>query len=204
MVENQIRTYDVTDQALLAVFAAVPREVFVAGGERATAYLDRLQTARDGKTRMLPPLVLARMIQSLEPVPGEKVLAVAGAGYSAAVMAAYGLTVTTLDHDAGSVRAALAEAGAEGVTVVAGAANAARVAGGPFDLILVEGAAEVEPLVLLEQLRDGGRLGIVMGLGRSGRVMIFRRIGGFVSQARAFDAAAPALPEFANGQVFAF
>jgi len=34
--------------------------------------------------------------------------------------------------------------------------------------------------------------------------MVFRRIGNYVSQARAFDAAAPALPEFASGQSFSF
>jgi protein-L-isoaspartate(D-aspartate) O-methyltransferase len=52
MVDNQIRTYDVTDQSCSGSFETVPREHFVAERQmRDFAYLDREQTARDGQTR---------------------------------------------------------------------------------------------------------------------------------------------------------
>lgn len=204
MVENQIRTYDVTDQTLLASFSSVPREAFVAGTEKATAYLDRLQRARDGKTQLIPPLVVARMIQALELNAGEHVLDVGSCGYGAAVLAGCGVSVVSLENDAAAARAALAEAGIAGVPVVEGAASTPAIAGGPFDAIVVHGAAEVEPKSLLAQLKDGGRLAIVMGTGRSGRVMIFRRLGAVTSQARALDAMAPAMAEFARPETFTF
>ena len=204
MVENQIRTYDVTDQKLLASFERVPREAFVDVSERATAYLDRPQWARDGKTRMIPPLVVARMIQSLELNAGEHVLDVGSAGYGAAVLKGAGQSVVSLEQDAAATRAALGEAGMGDIAVVEGSAASVAVPGGPFDAIVVHGAAEVEPDGLIGQLKDGGRLVIVMGIGRSGRVMIFRRLGKTVSQARAFDAAAPALGDLKLAEAFSF
>jgi protein-L-isoaspartate O-methyltransferase len=98
-------------------------------------------------------------------------------------LASAGLKVTSVEQDAGRRARRWAAAGiirctaSSRVTLSAGAPGQA-----PFDVILVHGAAEVEPEALLRQLRDGGRLGIVMGLGRSGRAMVFRRIGATVSR----------------------
>lgn len=204
MVDNQIRTYDVSDKVVLAAFETVPREHFVAERDAALAYLDREQTARDGQTRMLAPLVLARLMQALELVPGEKALDVGSAGYGAALLASAGLKVTSVEQNADAARGALSAAGISGVDLIKGDAGAGAPGQAPYDVILVHGAAEVEPEALLRQLRDGGRLGIIMGLGRSGRAMVFRRIGRHISGARAFDAAGPAVAELARKPEFAF
>lgn len=204
MVDNQIRTYDVSDKLVLAAFEAVPREHFVPVSDAAVAYIDREQTARDGVTRLVTPLVLARLIQALEPAPGQRALDVGSMGYGAALLARAGLKVVATVADSAAAQAALAAAGVSGVDVVAAEASAGAPGQGPYDLIVVHGAAEVEPEALLNQLKDGGRLGIVMGTGRAARATVFRRIGATFSRARAFDAAAPALPAFARKAEFAF
>jgi protein-L-isoaspartate(D-aspartate) O-methyltransferase len=204
MVENQLRTYDVTDQTLLAAFETVPREAFVAPAQAAFAYLDREVLARDVSTRLLTPMVLARMIQALELNRGEKVLDVGGAGYGAALLNACGVEAVSLDRDPEAVKTSLSNAGVTGVTVVGGHLAEGAAAHGPFDAILVNGSAETEPTALLAQLKDDGALVIVIGHGRSGRARLFKRIGDKFSSARVIDASAPALAEFARKPEFAF
>ena len=204
MVENQLRTYDITDHTVLAAFETVQREVFVEGRQSAIAYLDRELTARDGKTRLLTPMVHARFVQALEIRPGETALDVGGAGYGAAILKACGAHVTAVETDADAARVALKTANVADVEVVAGDAGAGAPGKGPFDIIMVHGSAELAPESLLAQLKDGGRLAIVMGHGRSGRATLFRKVGKSVSRARVFDAAAPALPAFNRASEFTF
>src|SRR5580698_7422084 len=65
MVDGQLRTCDVTDQALLAAFARIPRESFVAPAFASLAYLDREVPALGASDRLLlAPMVLAKLIQA--------------------------------------------------------------------------------------------------------------------------------------------
>jgi protein-L-isoaspartate(D-aspartate) O-methyltransferase len=48
MIESQLRVSGVNDPAVLAAFAAVPREDFVPAERRALAYMDRAVPLGDG------------------------------------------------------------------------------------------------------------------------------------------------------------
>lgn len=212
MVDCQLRTYDITDSRVLDVMGEVPRERFVAPSDQVLAYTDQSPAASEGpvgpQTRhLLIPMVLARLVQAGEVRPGCRALDVAtGRGFGAAVLARLGAEVTALESDpalAALARTILAQL-APGVTVVEGPLTAGHPGRGPFDVILVEGSFEVEPKGLFDQLADGGRLLGVKGTGRSGRAMVYRKSGGFVSGRPVFDAAAPLLAEFKAEPAFAF
>ena len=76
--------------------------------------------------------------------------------------------------------------------------------GAPYDVIVLEGATEVVPHALCQQLKDGGRLVCVLGSGPGSKAMLYRRSGGEVGGRPIFDAAAALLPGFAKTPVFAF
>ena len=76
--------------------------------------------------------------------------------------------------------------------------------GAPYDVILLEGATEVEPQALCHQLKDGGRLVCVLGAAPGAKAMLYRRSGGEVGGRAIFDAAAALLPGFAKPPAFAF
>ena len=102
MVESQLRTFDVTDFALLDAMDSVPREKFVLPGRENLAYIDQDLPVNEGPERrlMLSPMILARLIQALDVERGGKALDVAcGLGYSAAVLARLGASVTALECD---------------------------------------------------------------------------------------------------------
>ncbi len=211
MVDTQLRTYDVNSRRVLDAVDDVPRESFLPAGMSALAYVDQSLTIRagDGASRaLLQPMILARMIQAADVAAGDKVLSVAGGtGYGAAVMAAMGASVTLLESSeamAAEARRALSAAGSATVAVVAGPLADGHAVAAPYDVILVEGALEVEPNGLLAQLADGGRLVAVMGLGRSGRVTIFQRSGDSMGRRSAFDAAGTALESFRAPAGFRF
>ena len=92
MVDCQIRTFEVTDQLVIDRFASVPRERFLPDVFRDLAYSDIGFTASRSQGRttryLLPPLILARLIQGGRVGSSDRVLDVAGgSGYSAAILA---------------------------------------------------------------------------------------------------------------------
>jgi len=89
-------------------------------------------------------------------------------------------------------------------TVVTGPLTTGWPPGTPYDVILLDGAAEVAPTFLSRQLKDGGRLVGVFGRAPAAKAMLYRAVGQDVSGRPIFDAAAPLLPGFAQPPSFAF
>src|SRR5436305_178907 len=97
MVEEQIRARGVTDPAVLAAMAAVPRHLFVPEGERREAYADRPLPIGDRQT-ISQPYMVALMTSLLGVRPGQRVLEVGtGSGYQAAVLSRLAGDVYTIE-----------------------------------------------------------------------------------------------------------
>jgi protein-L-isoaspartate(D-aspartate) O-methyltransferase len=214
MVDGQVRTSDVTDLRVLAAMLDVPRERFVPPDKQALAYLDLDVPVLPGvggrRPRcLLKPMVLAKLVQAADIRGTDHILDVGCAtGYASAVLARLGQSVVALEEDAQLARAAklaLAEAGARNVTVVTGPLPQGAPDRAPYDVIMLDGASEVAPQMLLAQLNDGGRLVCVLSQGPIGKATIYRRSGaGHVGAQPLFDAAAPLLPGFAKPAEFVF
>jgi protein-L-isoaspartate(D-aspartate) O-methyltransferase len=207
MVDGQIRPADITNPNVTSAMLEVPRERFVPPAQAGLAYLDR-DIPIDDRRALLKPMVLARMVQALDIAPGERALDVAGGtGYSSAILARLAGAVVALEDDAarskrcGEVIAAL---GIGNVTPVVGPLNAGWPARAPHDVILVNGACEVEPRDLLSQLNEGGRLVAIIGVGPDGKVILYRKDRGELGCRTLFDANGPALAAFAKAPAFVF
>jgi protein-L-isoaspartate(D-aspartate) O-methyltransferase len=205
MVDGQVRTQDVTDLRLIGAMLDIPRERFVPAAQAGLAYLDLdLPVGKGGAgRRLLKPMVLAKLIQAAAPESSERVLDVAcGTGYSSAVLAELAGEVTALEED--PALAAQAEKNLAGrAKVVTGPLTAGWPAGGPYDVILFNGASQIVPQSLFGQLKDGGRLVCVLGTS-PGQAMLYLRSGAEVGSRPLFDAAAPLLPGFVKAPAFVF
>lgn len=212
MVDCQLRTFDVTDIALLDAFDAVPRERFMPAEREAFAYIDQPQAVgtEEGETRFMPaPMVLARLVQALALKPGHRVLEVGtGLGYGAAVLRRLGVEVVALESLPGlaaGARERLARCGVgDGVTVEVGPLEKGAPGHAPYDAILINGQVEQRPQGLLEQLADGGRLACVQGQGRPAKATLWVRSGDAFGSRPLFDATLPPLRAFAVEAGFAF
>jgi protein-L-isoaspartate(D-aspartate) O-methyltransferase len=207
MVDGQVRTADVADLRVVAAMLEVARERFVPPAATALAYLDLdLPVGAGGARRLLKPMVLAKLLNAADLAPTDRVLDVGCAtGYAAAVLALIAGPVVALEQDAGLAKTAQAALeGTPNVEVVSGSLIKGWPQGGPYDVILLEGATEVEPQIFCSQLKDGGRLLCVLGSPPGAKAMLYRRSGGEMGGRAIFDAAAPLLPGFAKPPIFAF
>jgi len=180
MVET-LRRHGVGDAAILAAMRAVPRHRFIPAaclGE--DAYGDHPCDIGWGQT-ISQPFIVAHMVGLLGIRPGARLLEVGcGSGYQAAVLAALGATVFTLERLealARHARAALDACGyGERVQVRTGDGARGWPEAAPFDGIVVACAAPGIPPALLDQLADGGCL--VMPVGSTAqRLTVVQRHG---------------------------
>ncbi len=181
MIDNQLRPEAVTDGAVLAAMASVPREEFVPDSARTFAYVDRPIKVGDGRA-MMPPAALGRLLSELAPRAGERALVVGAASeYSAALLATIGLDVTSID----------------GRDLMAGEGDA-------FDLILIDGAVEQVPQPLVDRLAQGGRLGGALRESGVTRLIIGRSAAGRLGVRAIVDADVPPLSIFTLPPAFTF
>ncbi|MBE0591896.1 MAG: protein-L-isoaspartate(D-aspartate) O-methyltransferase [Gemmatimonadales bacterium] len=156
----------VRDSATLEAMRLVPRHEFVPVENRALAYRDHPLPIGYDQT-ISQPYIVALMTEALELRPGMRVLEVGtGSGYQAAVLAAMGMEVFTielLEPLATSARARLARLGFDRVTVRHGDGYLGWKEAAPFDAVIVTAAPEEIPPALTAQLRPGGRLVIPVG-----------------------------------------
>lgn len=210
MVDNQLRTNDVTDLRVLDAMESVPRERFVPTSKRCIAYSDQDIVVASGETSryLMKPHVFGKLVQLAAVQPGEVVLCVGcGTGYSVAVFAQLAGSVVGIESDPQIAAAAselLVELGIENAAVIEGDLAKGGASEGPYDVIFVDGAVEVLPQSLTAQLKDGGRLVVVRGLGGAGQAELHVRSGDAVSGRFAFNASAHLLPGFERPKEFVF
>ncbi len=197
MIDSQLRTVGVIDPGVLAAIAAVRREDFLPAALAGLAYADAaLEVAP--RRWLLEPMVLALLLQNARVTAADNVLIIGGAaGYSAAVVRHIGARVTAVESDP----ALLAIASG----VIEAPLTAGYPPGGPYDVILFEGAIEVLPPAITAQLRPGGRVAAVIRDGNVGRAWAgplvgANRIGGLPF----LEVAAKPLPGFERAREFAF
>lgn len=207
MVESQVRPSDVTDPRIIHAMRTLPRERFVPAAKRAIAYGDLEVEVSDGRT-LLRPRDLAKLLQNLAPQANERALEIAGAtGYGAAVLAACCKDVVTLDPNPDlsfAAQAALESAGVGNAKTVSTAAIDGWQDEAPYDVILLNGAAEIVPDAWLRQLAPGGRLGVIVRHGAAGSARIYTRSVDATAYRSAFDAAPPVVPGLSKPPSFAF
>lgn len=208
MVDGQVRPSDVTDLRVIDAMLAVPREGFVPAAQSGMAYLDLDLEIGASKRFLIKPVVVGRMLQAAEIKPTDRVLVVGCAtGYVAAVAAHLAKQVVATEPDpalAGQAAATLRAQGHVNVTVVQGAPAQGAAAHSPYDVIVLDGATEIEPTGLYQQLSENGCLVGVFAARAPQRAMLVRRSHDGFGDRALFDASAPVLPGLHRTPEFVF
>ncbi len=155
-----IRRRGVKDRLVLDALQRVPRHQFVPQTQRDAAYEDYPLPIGHHQT-ISQPYIVALMTESLQLAPGERVLELGtGSGYQAAILAAMGMEVYTVERVPDLYRTAQQRLQALGYAVQC------RLADGhegwpefaPYHGMMITAAAEEIPDPLWAQLADGGRM----------------------------------------------
>ena len=204
MIANLLRTTGTNDPAVLAAVGEVPRERFVPEERIAMAYADALVPLTPGRD-LNNPMALGRLLTEASPRKGERALVIGAAtGYAAAVLSRLVGPVVAVEEDAELAAFARSALAGYPVTLVEGPLSEGHPAGGPYDLILVDGAIEIVPDALIAQLTDNGRMAVAMLDNGVSRLSLGRKAGEGFGTAAFTDAAAAMLPGFAKPKTFTF
>jgi protein-L-isoaspartate(D-aspartate) O-methyltransferase len=179
MVRRDLAGRGITDAAVLAAFAAVPRERFVPASHAAEAYRDRALPIGEGQT-ISQPYMVAFMAQALELRPGDQVLEVgAGSGYAAAILSRVAASVVAVERLgvlATRAETTLHDLGYTNVTIVVGDGSVGLAGREGFDAVCVSAGAPRVPPALVAQLRPGGRLVVPVGTTAAGSPQTLVRV----------------------------
>ena len=216
MIEQQIRPWNVLNAGVLELLAVVRREDFVPPAYRSMAFMDieipllgndTEEAVRRGHS-MLQPRVEARMLQDLEITGTDRVLEIgAGSGYMAALLAYRAERVVSLEIVPELVEMArenLRDANVHNADVRQGDGALGAIPDGPFDVIVLSGSVADVPSNLLALLRDGGRLGAIVGGEPVMRFTLTRRSGDRFETTTPWDTTAPRLVNFPEPSGFTF
>ena len=206
MVDTQVRPSDVTKFPIIDALLNVRREAYLPEALREAAYVGENLAIAPGRV-VLEPRTFAKMLDAMDLQSDDLVLDIgAGFGYSTAILARMVHTVVGLEEDADmaqDAQAALSGNDVDNAAIEDGALNVGAAQHGPYDAILIQGGVEDVPPVILEQLKDGGRIGALFMNGPLGVVRVGHMSNGKVTWRDAFNAAAPVLQGFKAESVFA-
>lgn len=205
MVDTQVRPSDVTKFPIIDAMLSVPRELFVPREQAEAAYISENVPIAPGRV-VLEPRTLGKLLDAINIEGNELVLDIgAGYGYSSALVARMAEAVIAVEEDetlAAEAQSILSDLGADNVVVHTGPLTDGAVQHGPYDAILIQGGVEQVPAGLLDQLKEGGRIGCVFMEGALGVARIGYKIDGDITWRFAFNASAPVLPGFAKEVAF--
>ena len=161
MVAEQLLPRGINDPRVLEAMSRVPRHLFVDREQMDHAYDDRPLPIGFGQT-ISQPYMVARATELAVPDAGDIALEIGvGSGYQTAVLALLCAQVFAVDILPGLVdkaRAHLAEAGCQNVTLAVSDGSCGWPDHAPYDIIIISAATPQIPALLLDELRDGGRV----------------------------------------------
>lgn len=166
MVREQLEARGITDERVLSVMRTLPRHLFVDEALQVQAYGDHPVPIGLGQT-LSQPYIVALMSSLLVVRPKMRILEIGtGSGYQAAVLAAMGadvFTVERLKNLYNVARSRLLQMKYFNVRVKLDDGTLGWPELGPFDRIIVTAGGPEIPVPLLEQLADPGIMVIPAG-----------------------------------------
>jgi len=214
MCKGQLLTNNIRNPRVLEAMSAVQREDFVSGLYTGSAYVDEEIPLCQGRY-LMEPLVFCQLLELADIHPTDKVLDIGcGLGYSSAVLAHLARKVVALEENqelVNEARKRLAKYNPQNVEVITSPLMGGVPNSQPFNVIFINGAVQMIPARLLEQLAEGGRLVAVESLtqrpdSRSGlgRTCKITRHGSHYHRLQDRDASVPLLPGFEKRATFEF
>jgi protein-L-isoaspartate(D-aspartate) O-methyltransferase len=166
MVEGQIAARGIADARVLEAIRKIPRHLFLEEALSDRAYDDSALPIGEKQT-ISQPYIVALMTQALALQATEKVLEIGtGSGYQTAILAELAARVYSIERVkslALKARERLDRLGYRNVAVRNSDGTYGWGEAAPFDAILVAAGSPSIPSMLVEQLREGGRLVIPVG-----------------------------------------
>ncbi|KAB2922339.1 MAG: protein-L-isoaspartate(D-aspartate) O-methyltransferase [Bacteroidetes bacterium] len=179
---GMLKEKGITDETVLAAIGTVERHLFVDPMFVNRAYEDSALPIGSEQT-ISQPFTVAFMSQALRPRKGMKVLEIGtGSGYQAAVLAAIGCRVFTIERHLSLLMSARKLFDVQHLRIVAkgGDGSIGWSEHAPYDGIIVTAGAPSIPGPLAAQLAEGGRIVIPVGGMEAQRLHVATKVNGLL------------------------
>jgi len=161
MVLRQIQARGVKNTRVLEAMRVIPRHLFIQQAYAKEAYNDYPLPINGGQT-ISQPYIVGLMTELLNPGPGDKILEIGtGSGYQAAILAACGakvITIERIEFIAKQAEENLKKAGVSDITIILGDGTAGYPKEAPYNGIIITAGTPQIPAPLISELAPGGRL----------------------------------------------
>ncbi len=208
MIDGQIHTAGVVNEAILNAFQTTPRELFLPEKLKAVAYTDENLDIGQGRY-LMEPIVHSKMLQAIEPTSSDVVLDIGcGSGYSSAILSSIVSTVIAVENNKRQIdkaNRAWESLDCCNIALIDNKLNEGEPEHAPYSMIVINGAVTEVPSAILDQLDINGRLVTVVTKAgqKNGQAMLFvKNQNGSVSSKALFDASIPFLKEFYHEAAF--
>ncbi|MEI6847965.1 MAG: protein-L-isoaspartate(D-aspartate) O-methyltransferase [Chlorobiaceae bacterium] len=177
---DTLKRYGLENRRVLDAFLKVKRHLFVSEDTWDFAYKDSAYPIGFGQTISQPYTVAYMTTLLVERCPSGKVLEIGtGSGYQAAILAALGYVVFTVERILGLFESAEKRFSSLGLQIACryGDGTLGWKEEAPFDGILVTAGAPSKSQMLIQQLTDTGCMVIPIGGYASQQMTVFQRFG---------------------------
>ena len=207
MVLGQIKPLSNISQKILEALYGIDRKDYTPIELRDFSYIEK--NIHIGKNRyLLKPAITAKLLSALEVEGTETILIISSTtGYSAALASKIAETVICIEEDSDllnfSEKIAIANS-MNNIVFIKNELNKGYPDQGPYTCILIEGAIEEEPKLIIDQLADGGRLVTILNDNENGSAIKYSKINGQITSQFLFSMDAPVLESFKKSKKFNF
>ncbi|WP_419419078.1 protein-L-isoaspartate O-methyltransferase family protein [Legionella sp. D16C41] len=176
MIKQQLRTGDVLDENILALYDKFPRDEFVPRAMQQFAYSD-MQIPLAHEQRMLNPLEEGKILQAIQLKKDETVLEVGtGTGYLTALLSGLCKKVISIDYfkeftDMAAVN--LKRHQCNNIELITGDGYNGWIDNAPYNVIIMTGAIDSVTDALRLQILPGGRIFAIIGKEPVMQAMLF-------------------------------
>ena len=208
MIKQQLRTGNVLNERILALYEKFPREDFVPSAYASLAYSD-MQIPLAHEQRMMTPLEEGLILQSLALTGHETVLEVGtGTGFFTALLSQLCKKVISVDYFPEFTKAAqkkLAEHGCDNVELVTGNGSSGWLEKAPYDVVIFTGALTMLTETHFLQVLPGGKMLALVGSAPVIRAQMYELDhAGVWSESLIFETNVPPLLHSSSPHVFVF
>ena len=207
MIEGQIKPINGMSEELLSVFYSLDRNDFMPEIMKEMSYIEKNIILENERT-ILKPSLIAQIALSINLKANENVLILgASTGYLSAILSYQAETVIVVEEDEQLIRNAenaIKKYNINNVVFIKNEIAKGYSEQSPFNAIIIEGAIQIVPNNILDQLEEGGRLLAIIQDEVVCTAKLFKKNRNSFWEKNLFNCSVPALEVFKKKNSFSF
>ena len=207
MIDGQVKPLSNIEPSILEALYNIDRKDYTPENFKDFSYSEK-NIYLGNERYLLKPAITAKLLSALEVETLETVLIIGSAtGYSAAIISKIAETVICIEEDQDLItfsESIASSSSMNNIVFINNKLSNGYIDQGPYSCILIEGAIEEVPTIILDQIAEGGKLVTVIIQNDTGSAIRYSRKNNQIISQFLFSIEAPSLKSFEKAKKFIF